>query len=85
VVLEMTIGRTLHTFHIGGCVRGVAFSACQRRLAILSTFGIEGIIEVIDIQTELTLVSSATLKDVSCFTFSGNGDRVFCATKTGNL
>ena len=85
VILEMTTGRTLHTLCTGGDVREIAFSADQRRLAVLSTFGTEETIEVFDIQTELTLVLSPALNDVSCFSFSGDGDQIFCATKTGDL
>jgi len=36
-ILEITTGRTLHTFHVGGSVREIMFSAGQYRLAVWST------------------------------------------------
>lgn len=85
VVLEVTTERTLHTFPVGESVRGIAFSPRQRRLAVWLTSGIESTIKVISIQTGLVLVSSPPLLHVSRFTFSGDGDRIVCATKAGNL
>jgi WD40 repeat protein len=85
VVLEMTTGRTLHTFPVGGSVRGVAFSAGKRRLAVWLASGIESTIVVIDISLGLTLVSSHPLAHLSSFTFSGDGDQVVCAVEAGNL
>ena len=85
VILEMSTGRTLHTIRTRGGVREITFSAGQHLVAVLSTFETRGIIEIVDINTELTLISSAALENVSCFTFSGNGDRLFCATKAGDL
>ena len=85
VVLEITTGRTLHTFPIGESVRGVAFSAGKRRLAVWLASGIESTIVVINISLGLTLVSSHPLAHLSSFTFSGDGDRVVCAVEAGNL
>jgi WD40 repeat protein len=85
VVLEATTGRTLHTFPVGGSVRGVTFSARKRRLAVLVTSGIESWITVIGTSLGLTLVSSHPLMHLSSFTFSGNGGRVVCAMETGDL
>ena len=85
MILEATTGRALHTFSIRECVRGMTFSTGQRRLAVWSTFGIENTIAIIDIRSSSALVSSPPLAHVSCFAFSGNGDRVVCATKTGEL
>jgi len=85
MVLEMTTGGTLHTFSIRESVRGIAFSASQRRLAVWSAFGIENTIAIIDIRTGLAPVSSPPLTHVSCFTFSDNGYRVVCATSAGEL
>jgi hypothetical protein len=39
VVLEMTTGRTLHTFPVRESVRGIAFSAARHRLAVWSASG----------------------------------------------
>ena len=85
VILEITTGRTLHTFPVGESVQGVSFSAAKRRLAVWVISGIESRIKVIDISLGLTLVSSHLLMHLSSFTFSSNGDRVFCAMETGQL
>jgi len=84
-VLEMAAGRTLHTFPVGERVQRITYSAGQHRLAIWLTSETGSTIVVIDIRTGSTLVSSPPLMDVVSFTFSGGGDRVVCATKTGDL
>jgi WD40 repeat protein len=84
MILEVATGRKLRTFRIGGSVKRIAFSAGQRRLAILSAIGIKDEIKIIDIRTGSASASSP-LTGLTCFTFSGNGDRVICATNTGNL
>lgn len=85
MILEVTTRRTVHTFPVRGSVRGIAFFAVRRRLAILLAIGVIDKIMVIDIQTGSTLVSSPPLIGITCFTFSDNGDRVICAAKTGDL
>ena len=85
MVLEMAAGGTLHTFPIGERVQRITYSAGQHRLAISLTSETGSTIVVIDIRTGSTLVSSPPLMDVVSFIFSGGGDRVVCATKTGDL
>ena len=84
VILEVTTGRTLRTIPVGPGVRRFAFSAGQRQLAILTTRIVDEIV-VTGIQTGSVLVSSPPLMGVCCFTFSGDGDRIICATITGDL
>jgi WD40 repeat protein len=95
VVLEITTGRMLHTFPVDAgralhtipveeCVGEIAYSAGQHRLAVCLTSITESTIVVIDIQTGSTSVSSP-LADAISFTFSGNGDRVVCASGTNDL
>ena len=85
VVLDMTTRKELQKFPVGEGVRGVAFSAKQRRLAVWLTSRTGSRIVVIDARTGSTLVSSPPLTHISCFTFSDNGDRVVCASEAGDL
>ena len=85
VVLEVTTGRTLHTFPVGKSVWGIAYSAIQHRLAVWLTSRIGSTIVIIDVRTRSTLVSSPPPTRVSCFAFDSDGDRVVCATETGHL
>ena len=85
VVLEVTTGRMLHTWDVGGSLRKIAFSVHQHRLAVLLVRGAEGKITTIDIRTGAVLESSYTPHDISSLTFSNDGDRVICATNVGNL
>jgi WD40 repeat protein len=85
VVLEITTGRTLHTFPVTGSVRGVAFSAGKRQLAVWLTSKIGSIIVVINISRESRLISFYPPMRTCSFTFSGSGDQVVCATETGYL
>jgi len=85
VILEVTTERTLRTFPVGKSVRGIAFSVDQHRLAVWLTARIRSRIVVINLRTRSTLVSSPSLAHVSCFSFSGNGDQVVCATEAGHL
>jgi len=83
-ILEVTTGKKLRTFTVeGGSVRGIAFSAGQRRLVIWKTSEANSTFVVIDIQTGSPMVSSSPLLDVVSFTLSEGGDRVVCATKSG--
>ena len=88
-ILEVTTKKTLHTINVGESVQVIVFSADERQLAISVASGIENMIKntivIIDTGTCLTQESTPPLRDVSCLTFSDNGDRVICATKTGDL
>ena len=89
VILEVATRRTLHTINVGENVQAIVFSADERQSAISVASGIENMIEntivIIDTGICLTQESTPPLRDVSCLTFSDNGDRVICATKTGDL
>jgi hypothetical protein len=80
VILDVATGRTLRTIHIGGSVKGIAFSAGQRQLAI----GTTDKITTTGIQTG-PVSTSSPLSGLTCFAFSTNGDRIICATNTGDL
>ena len=86
IILDVTTGKTFNAFYSGERpVRGMIFSAGQRRLGILSTDRKMNTIAIVDIRTGRTLVSPPPLMHASCLAFSGDGDRVICATKTGDL
>jgi WD40 repeat protein len=88
VVLEITTGKTLHTFPVDTGLHtervGIAYSAGQHRLAVLVTSETRSRIVIIDIRTGLTSVWTL-LPDVVSFAFSSNGDQVVCASGTGDL
>ena len=87
VILEVTTGsmRMLCVYPLEGSLRGVAFSACQHKLAVSLVLEPEGKLHVVDIQTGATQKLRHTPRGVSSLTFSNNGDRVICATNNGDL
>ena len=85
VILEVTTGKTLHTFSLGGSLQRITFSAYQYQLAFSLVQEAESKIGTINIQTGTVLESPYTLHDVSCLTFSGDGSQVICVTNVGNL
>jgi len=86
VILEVITGRRLHTCLVyGDSVREIASLAGKHQLAVSSAWGTKSIITTIDTQTGSELLRSSPQTGISCFAFSGNGSRVFCATNTGNL
>jgi WD40 repeat protein len=80
VILDVATGRTLRTINIRGGVKRIAFCAGQRQLAI----GTADKISITGIQTG-PVSTSSPLMGLTWFAFSSNGDRIICATDTGDL
>jgi hypothetical protein len=80
LILDVATGRKLRAIHIGGSAKGIAFSAGRRQLAIRTMDKIM----TTGIQTG-PLSTSSSLIGLTCFAFSTNGDRIICATDTGDL
>ena len=87
LVVEISTGRTLHTFSVfptGGGVRGIAFSAHQHQLAIRSTLNE---IAIIDTRTGMKLAFSAKSISTSVVSsaFPRNGDQIFWTKASDDL
>lgn len=87
LVVEMSTGRTLHTFSAfygSESVKGIAFSPRKHRLAIQSTF--DRVVVVHPEQgTRFDCTPPLLLGHMGPFAFSDGGDRIFCATEEGDL
>lgn len=87
LVVEMFTGRTLHcfsAFYGSESVRGMAFSAPKHRLAIQPTSG-RVLVAHLEQGVRFDCTPPSPLGHMGPFSFSDSGDRIFCATKEGDL